>query len=1046
MHSLDAHRNSDDDETFVRTHADAVYRLALRIVGDPAAAEDVVQEAFIKLFQRRRAALQQNASRSYVLRVAYTTAVDVLRRRQTRRLHEERAARRNAERVELSAENHMTLQEDVERLYAEISSLPVELSTTIHLRAVEELSYAEIARITGVSQLTVGTRLLRARRELTRRLGGVLAGTGLSAALTSLRSAEAQTRFPSPREAIVRRIVETTPGGASLPTVPVRPRPTTPLRLGKLFATSLLVIGVGVYTLVWFLQRPEPERPVAPVVVTPEHTPESRDGDAATSGAPDPTTPATPETTTGRVRLRGRLVDGPSNTPLARKPLLVGFEHGHTDDFVRRYLRSRADGRFETELADYGPQGLFIEAAGYRSSYLRIPASLPTRPGATWDLGDVVLHPGLLVRLRVTDGAGQPIGAARVRHRYSNGRSGADWERLGGSTRTDADGYWEQLGFRPRTSLCVEVSADGFAPRLVWFEPEGDIGPIPVVLEAAGEFRGRLLDAHRHPIPNHALTLRGPDGASNYLRGWGYWTRAVATTDGDGRFRATCPAGRRLRLGVRKAPFVSRELAPLKEGEQRDVGELVVDTATIVHVIVENEKGERVPSCRVTTTLGETVRTGEQGVASVIVADSGTILAVSDHRFRTHELALDGDALRALAGSKGTPPTVRLTARAGPSLFGSVRDSNGHFVDQGYVAIETEGIDTHFPHVYTNLDDDGNFYLPSTPGTPTLETPWRLTASSYSVVEDFLVTEFPEDGRTDIEIAATDWPTVRLSVRGIDGQPVRRGDCRAYVVIPDVAYFQDSAPIRSGSAHLRTFGRDFYRNYPAGKLRGQHLPLELILDCEGQGGSGPVPLGWLADDTEVTVDLQPFGAIHGRVSDSDGRPVPGARVFRRYTPRGATTSHSPSTSPRATYTDEDGTFKLTHLLAGSYAVAVHGGGYAASVTQSIDVDFSEVQEIEIELPEAGSIDGKVMDRNGQPVADVTVAFRIQALADVVAGELYSPEYPVTDADGRFTYHSLPEGRIQGVVSGHGAGGKAFEKSFISEVQAGETLSVTVELD
>src|SRR6185437_9760656 len=69
-------------------HSRGVYSLALRLLGDTAAAEEVVQETFLKLW-RQPAAYQPSRGRLFpwLLGVAHHHAVDLLRRRQLEQRH-----------------------------------------------------------------------------------------------------------------------------------------------------------------------------------------------------------------------------------------------------------------------------------------------------------------------------------------------------------------------------------------------------------------------------------------------------------------------------------------------------------------------------------------------------------------------------------------------------------------------------------------------------------------------------------------------------------------------------------------------------------------------------------------------------------------------------------------------------------------------------------------------------------------------------------------------------------------------------------------------
>ncbi len=145
-------------------HLDAATNLARWLVRDPALAEDVVQEAMLRGLTYVGSFRGDNA-RAWVLRIVRTTAYT--------RLAEARAARDtpldaacdppdeadDPEAALTARERHATLD-------AALAALPADLRETLVLRELEELSYREIATVTGVPIGTVMSRLWRARQAL----------------------------------------------------------------------------------------------------------------------------------------------------------------------------------------------------------------------------------------------------------------------------------------------------------------------------------------------------------------------------------------------------------------------------------------------------------------------------------------------------------------------------------------------------------------------------------------------------------------------------------------------------------------------------------------------------------------------------------------------------------------------------------------------------------------------------------------------------------------------------------------------------------------
>ena len=152
-------------------HLDAAFNLARWLTGSRADAEDVVQEAMVRAltyFPTYRG----GSGRAWILQIVRNTAYGALRaRRGERRSEHTSAAYVNHDIEDIpdstdDPEKSLILADDLRRMDALIEHLPLELRETLVLRELEELSYREIAQITGAPIGTVMSRLWRARRML----------------------------------------------------------------------------------------------------------------------------------------------------------------------------------------------------------------------------------------------------------------------------------------------------------------------------------------------------------------------------------------------------------------------------------------------------------------------------------------------------------------------------------------------------------------------------------------------------------------------------------------------------------------------------------------------------------------------------------------------------------------------------------------------------------------------------------------------------------------------------------------------------------------
>jgi RNA polymerase sigma-70 factor (ECF subfamily) len=158
-------------ETLVTRHRQAVYRLCWSATGNHADADDAAQETFVRLF---RSLSSYDASRPFapwLRKIAWNTSLTVRRdaRAGVPRLPESEAP----EAVDPSPDPSAAAErkQETERVAGAMAGLPAELRTVLVLRAVEGLSYAEIAESTGVPAGTVMSRLSRARERLAALLG-----------------------------------------------------------------------------------------------------------------------------------------------------------------------------------------------------------------------------------------------------------------------------------------------------------------------------------------------------------------------------------------------------------------------------------------------------------------------------------------------------------------------------------------------------------------------------------------------------------------------------------------------------------------------------------------------------------------------------------------------------------------------------------------------------------------------------------------------------------------------------------------------------------
>jgi RNA polymerase sigma-70 factor, ECF subfamily len=159
-------------------HLDGAYNLARYLTRDPVASEDVVQDAMIRAF-RAFGQFRGGSPRAWlfsIVRNCCRTAQAGAGSRVALVIHESGLSEEAAARLREQPDPGPTPEEEVLRnaniqnVRSAIEAIPEPFREVIVLRELEDLSYAEIAEVTGVPVGTVMSRLSRGRSMLAREL------------------------------------------------------------------------------------------------------------------------------------------------------------------------------------------------------------------------------------------------------------------------------------------------------------------------------------------------------------------------------------------------------------------------------------------------------------------------------------------------------------------------------------------------------------------------------------------------------------------------------------------------------------------------------------------------------------------------------------------------------------------------------------------------------------------------------------------------------------------------------------------------------------
>ena len=154
-------------DRLARLFRPVAYRIAFGMLGDPDAADDVAQDALVRLSAALPGFVGAEDLRPWVYRVTVNLCRDQLRRRK-RRSRDVSVESVSEARLVLESTPETTVDRERARaaVTAALDRLPDESRQVLELRYLVGLPYHEIARVTKTAQGTIASRVFRALRRL----------------------------------------------------------------------------------------------------------------------------------------------------------------------------------------------------------------------------------------------------------------------------------------------------------------------------------------------------------------------------------------------------------------------------------------------------------------------------------------------------------------------------------------------------------------------------------------------------------------------------------------------------------------------------------------------------------------------------------------------------------------------------------------------------------------------------------------------------------------------------------------------------------------
>jgi RNA polymerase sigma-70 factor (ECF subfamily) len=165
-----AREGSASFEAILRQRQAQVLRTAYRILGNWADAEDVAQEAFLKLHRHGLGFVNDAAMGAWLYRVTVNSCFDRVRRARVSQELPDALPETFSEAAR--AESGLIREQERARLMAALAKLPVKERAAVVLREIEGLTTAETAAALGSTEGTVRSQIFRAMAKLREMLGG----------------------------------------------------------------------------------------------------------------------------------------------------------------------------------------------------------------------------------------------------------------------------------------------------------------------------------------------------------------------------------------------------------------------------------------------------------------------------------------------------------------------------------------------------------------------------------------------------------------------------------------------------------------------------------------------------------------------------------------------------------------------------------------------------------------------------------------------------------------------------------------------------------
>jgi len=162
---VDSHNFNREFRHLYDSTFQVLFRVAYRVTNNAEAAEDLCQDSFFRLYEKRMVFPTPDEAKYWLIRVVKNASLNYAKRKERERKAYQRAFKEDYRQAE-TGEGLLVKKETSEEVKDALDILPENLRMVLILKEYAEMNYKEIGRVLGISEGNVKVRVFRARERL----------------------------------------------------------------------------------------------------------------------------------------------------------------------------------------------------------------------------------------------------------------------------------------------------------------------------------------------------------------------------------------------------------------------------------------------------------------------------------------------------------------------------------------------------------------------------------------------------------------------------------------------------------------------------------------------------------------------------------------------------------------------------------------------------------------------------------------------------------------------------------------------------------------